>query len=219
MLPPNTAMNKSNGSFCYTKLLCYVAMLCFASSKQALDFPDNFLRQFRVAVSSAMRLSFLSVAICHVILMCAKKQMMGVYTFSIVAFVTDRQAIGYRPIVQFPRYPMGATGTPPKTEIPVTIDKIALPLPTFINRAYLCIVKQCILKRLVFGVSHWRPSFTAIKNPSNQLVAKSPNRAAVNTNGLKNYIRLYLTTQLHTRFGTCYCSTNQDKMQKAAYTP
>ena len=92
-----------------------------------------------LGVAHAAAATRLRVAILRVVLRRAQKQMRGIYARRIVTGVANQDAVGDRPVVQFPRNAVRLHAPPSNTEVPVLplMMTARRPFPAVAGLAYL----------------------------------------------------------------------------------
>jgi hypothetical protein len=128
MLIVNDVMHRGFGNI---ELFAKVSLIASLTSVKRSYFSHNLPTQFMVRDCLAFILSAFRDFVFNVILMRTKKQMIGVKTFAIVAFVKYQQIIKYFAVSQNPRYAVDILRFVVK--IPHTVSSVGIsssPFPT-----------------------------------------------------------------------------------------
>lgn len=166
MSPIDTAMDKADCTFNYTKLFGDIDVLHFTSGKQLLNFLHCIFGKFSIAMSVPLGLATAITTVSHILGMSTKVQMGWIYTSAIIALVTHAKTRRDGSIVQFPRNDMRAALLKPKVKLSVSVNCGTLPLPTSSRISCVYLIKQCITNCFEFSVSHCTPTLTALNNLS-----------------------------------------------------
>lgn len=143
--------NRPNSAWGNIELL---GNLCcsFAYDVKAAYFSNAVRAELGRALAFSVSMSLLLVHVCHVVGLCAKKQMRRIVAAWTVAFVEYVQSLWDRAVMNFPGNTMRMMGLTTTTKVPVSNDrKRALPIPTFIGHTLRAICPKMFSERVVLG--------------------------------------------------------------------